>query len=127
MIRNERGQALVEFVLVIPLLLLLLVGIVDIGRMAYTYSSLHFTAQETVRIGGFGHGDAEIAEFARDNFKLGDPSELQVMVTPEPAVRKSGDYITVILKYPINPITPFASQIFSGPIMLKTDSTIRIE
>ncbi|WP_078593385.1 TadE/TadG family type IV pilus assembly protein [Evansella clarkii] len=127
MIKNEKGQALAEMALVIPLLLLLLVGIVDLGRVLYTYSSLHFTTQETVRLSGFGKTDSEVTQFARNNFSAGDSSQLKVQVSPGAAQRRPGNYVTVRLEYPVKPITPFAGRVFSGPITLRTDSTIRIE
>jgi Flp pilus assembly protein TadG len=127
MIKNEKGQALVEFVLVVPLLLLLIVGIVDLGRVLYSYSTLHFTAQETVRLAGFGYDDSEIRAFAKDNYTAGDSSKLNVAISPNDANRKSGEYVTVKLEYAVNPITPFASKVFSGPVLLTADSTIRIE
>ncbi|WP_156290350.1 TadE/TadG family type IV pilus assembly protein [Oceanobacillus salinisoli] len=126
MIREEKGQALLEFALVVPLFLLLLVGIVDIGRLGFSYSSLHFTAQETVRLGGLGKTDEQLVQFARENFSTGDSSKLQVNITPE-GTRKSGEYITVTLTYPIEPVTPFANFIFSNQINLNADSTIRME
>ncbi|AOM83863.1 TadE family protein [Salisediminibacterium beveridgei] len=127
MLKNEKGQSLAEFALVLPLLLLLIVGIVDFGRVLYTYSGLHFTVQETVRVGGFGYNDGEIAEFASDHFATGDGSQLSVSISPDESARKSGEYITITLGYDVDPITPFASQVFSGPIHLRADSTIRIE
>lgn len=127
MVKNEKGQAIVEFALVIPLLLLLIVGIVDLGRVLYSYSTLHFTAQETVRLGGFGYDDSEITAFAKNNFTAGDATKLTVTITPAAEDRKSGEYVTVTLEYPVDPIVPFASEVFSGPIQLSSDSTIRIE
>ncbi len=50
MIKDQKGQSLVEFALVIPVFLLLILFIVDLGRVAYTYTALHFTVQETVRL-----------------------------------------------------------------------------
>ena len=44
--RNERGASLVETALVLPLLLLLLVGIIDVGRAYYTYISIYNAARE---------------------------------------------------------------------------------
>lgn len=127
MLRNEKGQSLAEFALILPLLLLLIVGIVDLGRVLYVYSGLHFTVQETVRVGGFGYNDSEIAEFASDHFATGEGSQLSVSISPDEGARKSGEYITITLGYDVDPITPFASQAFSGPIQLSADSTIRIE
>jgi Flp pilus assembly protein TadG len=47
--RNERGAAIVEFALVVPLLLLLLWGIVDIGRAFYTLNNLASAVREGAR------------------------------------------------------------------------------
>ena len=57
--RDERGQSLVETALVLPVLLLLLVGILDFGRIMYSYAHLHMAAQETVRVGGLDKSDSE--------------------------------------------------------------------
>jgi Flp pilus assembly protein TadG len=47
--RNEKGAAIVEFALVVPLLLLLLWGIVDIGRAFYTLNNLASAVREGAR------------------------------------------------------------------------------
>lgn len=39
--RRERGQAILETAMFIPVLLLLLVGMVELGRITFTYFSLH--------------------------------------------------------------------------------------
>lgn len=44
--RSHRGQALVEFALVLPLLILLLVGILDVGRLVYAYHTANNAARE---------------------------------------------------------------------------------
>src|SRR5688500_16640261 len=49
--RRERshGQALVEFALIIPIFVLLLVGIFDLGRGVYAWSTLNNAAREGTR------------------------------------------------------------------------------
>lgn len=127
MIKEERGQSLVEMALLLPVLLLLIVGIIDFGRILYSYSHLHMTTQETVRLGGLGKSDSEIIQFARDYIHLGDSSELTVSITPNEGNRDSGDYVTVTLQYPIELLTPLLSEIIPNPVQLQTDSTIRVE
>ncbi|MFA9556307.1 TadE/TadG family type IV pilus assembly protein [Evansella sp. AB-rgal1] len=127
MIREEKGQSLVEFALVIPILLIVLIGIFDIGRMLYTYTGLHFTTQETVRIGSFGRTDSELELFARENFSAGDATKLEVFISPSIESRRTGEYLTVRLEYPIETLMPFVSNLLSRAIVLKSDSTIRIE
>ena len=40
MIPNKKGQALVEFVLILPILLILIFLIIDLGRIIYTKNNL---------------------------------------------------------------------------------------
>jgi hypothetical protein len=47
---RSTGQGLVEFALVFPILLLLLVGIVDMGRFVYTANVLSQAAREAARV-----------------------------------------------------------------------------
>src|SRR4051812_28489854 len=47
---RHRGQALVEFALVIPLFLLLLFGIVDAGRLVFTYNAVSNAARDGARV-----------------------------------------------------------------------------
>jgi hypothetical protein len=49
-LRRPRGQALVEFALVIPIFLLMLFGIVDAGRYVYMSSVLSQAARESARL-----------------------------------------------------------------------------
>ena len=44
--RDERGQALVEFALVLPIFILLLVAIFDLGRAVFAYNTLTNAARE---------------------------------------------------------------------------------
>jgi hypothetical protein len=46
---GQRSQALIEFALVSPVLLLLLFGIVDIGRAVFYYDTLNHAAREGAR------------------------------------------------------------------------------
>jgi TadE-like protein len=48
--RSQRSQSMVEFALVAPLLLLLLFGIVDFGRVIYTYMTLSQAVNEGARV-----------------------------------------------------------------------------
>lgn len=48
--RAEGGQALVEFALTLPLVLLVTFFAVDVGRLIYTYSSISAAAREGARL-----------------------------------------------------------------------------
>lgn len=126
MIREEKGQSLTEFALVLPLLLLLVCGIMDFGRIMYGYVHLEMAAQETVRLGGLRKTDAEMTAFARNYINLGTPDNLTITITPTDATRKSGQYVKVKLEYPMGYITPLISRLFPN-LIITADSTIRVE
>lgn len=44
--RSERGQSMIEFALTLALILMLLAGLVDLGRAIFTYMALREAAQE---------------------------------------------------------------------------------
>lgn len=48
--RAKRGQALVEFALVLPLLLLLIFGVVDAGRLIFAYNTVSNAARNGARV-----------------------------------------------------------------------------
>jgi Flp pilus assembly protein TadG len=47
---KTRGQTLVEFALILPIFVLVLVGIFDLGRGVYVYNTLNNAAREAVRV-----------------------------------------------------------------------------
>lgn len=49
-LRSQRSQALIEFALVSPVLLLLLFGVVDIGRAVFYYDTLIHAVREGARV-----------------------------------------------------------------------------
>ncbi len=49
--RRHRGQALVEFALVLPIFVLILFGLIDVGRLVYLNSTLSQAAREGARLG----------------------------------------------------------------------------
>lgn len=48
--RGARGQSLVEFALLFPVLILLLFGIVDLGRGVYAYNTVDNAARQGARV-----------------------------------------------------------------------------
>ncbi len=74
---------MVEFALVLPLLLLLLIAIIDFGRALFVYSEVSNAAREAVRYGAVNAGDCgEIANRARSMISLapGNPIGVSVFI-----------------------------------------------
>lgn len=48
---KDRGQALVEFALIVPIFLLVVLGLFDLGRAVFYHSTLSNASREAVRVG----------------------------------------------------------------------------
>ncbi len=55
--RRRKGQGLVEFALVMPILLLLLMGVIDFGWMIFNYTQLYNGLREGLRYGSVASFD----------------------------------------------------------------------
>jgi hypothetical protein len=130
---GQRGQSMVEFSLTMVILLVLLVGIVDVGRALFTYMALRDAAQEGAIFGSTHPGsifEPEMKARVRisstmmnDIFSAacgGLPSECPNIVisyiNPGGGAKTSnicmGDGVTVRVNYPRFPITmPFLGAI----------------
>ena len=117
--RNGAGQALVEFALIVPIFILLLVGLFEGARALYTYNALSNATREALREAIVHQDDAAIeAEanrilggLAADTTFTHDKSDC----TPVTALCMYG----VRLTYSFDPV--LLDQIFS-PVLVAEDS-----
>ena len=126
-LKNEKGQSLVEMALLLPILLILLVGVVDFGRVLYTNMHMQLATQETVRLAGLGATDDDLRNFLYDYINVNNKDNIDMQISLIEEQRVSGEYVTITLIYPMEIITPFITNIISIPLQIETESTIRIE
>lgn len=124
---DERGQSLVEFALSIFFLLLLVSGIVDLGRAFYTYMDLREAAQEGAAYGSvYPNYNDLIAKRVRDSSStIEDNSPNIVIAYDDPC---AGNDIEVTVRIPDFPITmPFLGTILgTQTISISASATDRI-
>jgi hypothetical protein len=63
--KKTRGQAIVEFMLVVPLLLILLYGIIEAARLAFIFSSVANASRQAARYGA-GTGEVDDTAYYQD-------------------------------------------------------------
>lgn len=78
--RPTRGQTLVEFALILPLFILVLMGIFDLGRAVYAFNTITNASREGVRLAVVDQNVNGIkAEAAEKSVSLGvSPGDVQV-------------------------------------------------
>jgi hypothetical protein len=126
--RTARGQSLVEFALLLPIMLLLAVMLVDLGRAIYYYSVIFNAAREGARYGIIHPTDGSGIEAAARSLTVGlDQDDLTISsVLPSPPV--SGSVVRVIATYRFRAVTPLANLFVSGGFIdLTSRSTMYIE
>ncbi len=117
-IRRQRGQGLVEFALILPLLLLMMMGIVEFGRIFFIYANLFNAAREASRVGIVDPGNqAAIQQAARDRIFLVPPEEVTINIwydtgppryqgITDPTLVVAGNRVIIDLRYDAEFITP---------------------
>jgi hypothetical protein len=117
----SRGQAIVEFALVLPVLALIAFGIVDLGRAFSLQVALAGAAGEAARYCARHPGDAggtlRRAEWALDGRAALDPTLTGCPVMP------AGAPVTVVVGTTFVPVTPLIASVSGGPLSIAVPAT----
>ena len=104
---GEKGQALVEFTLLVPIFLLLLFAIVDFGMGFYSWITVTNAAREGARLGVVLATEQQIEDRVYQAADL--PNEAtQMTVTVTNAQGQPGESVVVKVDYDYDLITPLA-------------------
>lgn len=134
--RDEIGAEVVEFALVLPLVLLLLVGIVDFGLLFQQYQTITNAAREGARLAvlpGYGAADIEarVAHYTAASGITPAPevSVQTVVIVPGGGPGFNAASVTVESPYRFRWLAPIAGT-FGGTfstVTLRAVSTMRME
>ncbi|NOZ06217.1 MAG: VWA domain-containing protein [Chloroflexi bacterium] len=120
--RTQKGQSLLEFALVLPILLIIISGIVDMGHAMLLWSNLSNAAREGSRYGAANPGDTlGIIQAVRSKIVTIRADDVHVAIAYDDGVfghnvdlsqTIPGDYrIVVTPSYSYHPMTPFINRI----------------
>ena len=128
--RQRKGQALVEMALILPLLLLLLFGIIEFGRVMSAGIIVTHGARDGARYGAVGATDSEIVtriqtKSAAVLYDAEDPTKLSIEIERTGPV-KGGD-IQVKVSYKVTLYMPLIPEITGNPVTVAGTSVMRIE
>jgi len=125
MINNNRGQALVEFALVLPVLMLLIIGMMEFGLIIHQYMVVTEAAREGARSAAVGNSNTTIISVTKTAASQIDISELTVAISPADT-RVRGNSVTVTVEKPVA-ITTLLSPFFPAGFTVQGISTMRVE
>lgn len=106
---NRKGQALVEFVLILPIMILILFTIFDFGNILSSKNKLESTSTDIARLVRNGSTQEEIKK---------DYPEITVNITENNNEKK------IEIHEEIKIITPFLDRILGNPFKIKTERTV---
>ncbi len=125
--KDNRGQGSVELALVLPILLLVLMAIVDFGRMFHGYLAVTAAAREGARQAAIGALDSEVTNTAISAAAPLSPTDLVITILPTSTTRYSGTPITVQVKYNLELITPVLKPFLPSPYVVIGQAVMKKE
>lgn len=124
---REEGVSLVEFTLILPIFLALVLGMIDLGQGFNTYMGMLNATREGVIWLARNPDDLNGMEtrVATELSRMGlSPSNMVVTRTPEKQAYDSGDIVTLTLEY--NYQLTFGLLTKIPTLTLRTDHTMRV-
>ncbi len=131
---EAQGQGMVEFALVIVFLVLIIMGIADLGRAVYYNNSISAAAREGARqamsCGASGETNCATQDAATKTFVLGTVAGIPIdasNITISPTTRGFGDVVTVTVTATYIPITPLLGAFGVSTISLQAQSQMIVD
>ncbi|MBI2914852.1 MAG: pilus assembly protein [Firmicutes bacterium] len=124
---DKSGQASVEFALVLSVLVLVLMGTLELGRVAHAYLTVSHASREAARAAALGKTDEEVASVARSAAPSLDPVRLSVTVSPSFTTRVGGQPVTVRVSYSETILVPLIAAIAPNPFPVEAETVMRTE
>jgi Flp pilus assembly protein TadG len=114
-LKRAKAQAMVETALMLPILLLLLVGIVDLGRIFYYEIALANAAREGARVGtNSGATNATVQAAVIAAARPVEITAANTVISPASSrSASSGQTVTVTVSFALPMVTPGMSAVFA--------------
>ena len=115
--RGDRGASAVEFALVLPILILLVMGILEFGWLFNGWITLTGAAREGARVAAVESGDGPVVDAVNAHATT-------FQAAPVVAINRSGGTVTVSVTGNLQPLVGFFR---TGPWVIEADATMRRE
>jgi Flp pilus assembly protein TadG len=127
--RNRRAAAAVEFAVVAPVFFLLVLGMIEYGRMVMVQQVITNASREGARQAVLdGATTAEVTTIVNDYLTSGSIAGATVTVTPNPPTdAEFGDPVTVTVSVPFSEVSWLPSPMYLGGKTLTATTVMRRE
>ena len=123
-LRSERGASAVEFALIVPVLVLLVLGIVEFGRGFQVQGTLSAAAREGVRLMALQNDPAAARAAVRSVASSLDPTitDAQIVITPASCPQGTG---STLVRLRIDYDMPFLTGFLGASVDLTGTGVMR--
>ena len=123
-LRSERGASAVEFALIVPVLVLLVLGIVEFGRGFQVSGTLSAAAREGVRVMALQNDPAAARATVRATAASLDPTitDAQIVISPTSCPQGTG---STLVRLRIDYDMPFLTGFFGAGVGLTGTGVMR--
>ncbi len=108
---RKKGQALVEFIIILPIFLMLFLGVIDLGKIFYNKIILENAINDVISL----YQDGKSMEEIKDKLEL-DDSKLEI--------KNASKYKEITLEKEIEIITPGLNLVLNSPYKLEIKRSI---
>ena len=125
-LKKKRGQAIVEFALILPVFILILLGIMEFGLVFHQYLVVTAASREGARVAALGGSDAETLTMVSTSAVSINAGQLTTTITP--ANRVKGQTVSVQVTNPVTIRAPLIAQVFpQNPFPVTGTTIMRVE
>ena len=126
-LRSERAATLIEFALTLPILLMLMFGMIEFGRILNAQIMVTSAAREGARLAALGVNAGQVEAHVRDSCASLAGDALVIEITN--AGGSSGSPVAVRVGYPVEIVVPLMEDILGeeDAFMVEHEVTMRLE
>lgn len=125
--QNRKGQSLVELALVLPMVLFLLMGVVEFGRLFHTYLITTQGSREGARLAVVGASDTAVVTKVEQVTASLDLEQLNVFISPGEKERIRGTSVVVQVNYSLDLLIPNIFDMLPDPFIVSSETVMRME
>ena len=136
--RERRGQGFLEFALIVPVLLLIIIGLIEFGHIFIVYASLTNASREGTRYGIVSPTDYDgINNRVRETIILPPPEEVAINVRydsgpdttafVDPGSVETGSRVRVEVQYDVEALTSFMEPFIPDDMVMRVESARTVQ
>lgn len=125
--KEEKGQSLVEFALLLPVLMLIILGIIEFGFMFNAKITLNSAAREGARVYAVSKVETEVNQAVNDTLGYLGPGDTIVKTYKDLDTTSGIKMASVTITKKVDFLTNFFDALLGDSIVMESEASMRVE